>query len=76
MRRIRAWVVAFDHPYYATTDERGQFSIPNLPDGTFELSFWHEPLPGEKGTGITRTQKIEVAGGKVKAVEFEFSLNP
>jgi hypothetical protein len=69
-----AWVVAFDHPYYDVTNEEGRFSVNNVPDGTWELSFWHEPLPGEKGSGVTRVQKIEIVGGKARSIDFDFSL--
>ena len=39
---IRGYVWAFDHPYFAVTDERGNFSIPNAPAGTWRLMIWHE----------------------------------
>ena len=41
-----AWMLGyihvFDHPYFAVTDERGMFSIPNVPPGTYTLRAWHE----------------------------------
>jgi hypothetical protein len=41
-----AWMLGyihvFDHPYFAVTDERGAFSIPNIPPGTYTLKAWHE----------------------------------
>jgi hypothetical protein len=36
------YLVAFDHPYFAVTDEDGAFSIANVPAGTYRLTVWHE----------------------------------
>jgi hypothetical protein len=40
-----AWVVAFDTPYYAITDDRGRFRIDELAVGTYDVTFWRPPLP-------------------------------
>jgi hypothetical protein len=41
-----AWMLGFmhvfDHPYFAVTDDRGRFTIPNLPVGSYTLKAWHE----------------------------------
>ena len=34
------WVM--EHPFFAVTDEKGVFSIPDLPPGDYTLSAWHE----------------------------------
>ena len=65
-----AWMLAyihvFDHPYFAVTDERGAFSISNLPAGTYILNAWHEDA------GM-RSQEITVSeSGDVRTV-FEFT---
>ncbi|MCB1147529.1 MAG: hypothetical protein KDK38_12070 [Leptospiraceae bacterium] len=36
------WLVALNHPYFATSDETGQFTIKNLPAGDWEFQLWHE----------------------------------
>jgi plastocyanin len=40
------WMQAFirvdPHPFHAVTDENGEFSIANVPVGTYKLKFWHE----------------------------------
>ena len=60
------FVHVFDHPYFAVTDEKGSFSIPNLPPGVYTLKAWHEDA------GL-RSQEITVSeGGDVRA-NFEFS---
>lgn len=48
-----AWVVGLDAPYYAITDDRGQFRIDELAPGTYEVTIWQAPLP-EAGPGPLR----------------------
>jgi plastocyanin len=52
-----AWFVAFEHPYFGVTGADGTFSIKGLPDGDYDLEFWHEKLG-------TRDGKVSVKGGK------------
>jgi hypothetical protein len=65
-----AWMLAhihvFDHPYFAVTDDRGMFSIANIPAGTYTLTAWHEDA------GI-RSQEITVSETGDVGVNFEFS---
>ncbi len=39
-----AWIVAADTPYYALTDDRGQFRIDELAAGTYDVTFWQPPV--------------------------------
>jgi hypothetical protein len=39
---VRGFVWVFDHPYFAVTDDRGDFTIPDAPVGTWRLVVWHE----------------------------------
>lgn len=43
---VHAWMHAYlgvlEHPYFAVTDATGQFSILNLPPGTYTIETWHE----------------------------------
>jgi hypothetical protein len=41
---MRGAVHIFDHPYFAVTDESGQYYIPDVPSGTYRVHFWHETL--------------------------------
>jgi hypothetical protein len=41
---MAAFVHAFAHPYFAVTDEQGEFVIDNVPPGTYPLHFWHEGI--------------------------------
>ncbi len=40
----RAWLLAFDHPYYAITDRNGTFAMDSIPIGRYRLMSWHERL--------------------------------
>jgi plastocyanin len=62
---MNAWVRVMDHPYYATTNADGTFSIPNLPAGTYELEAWHERLG-------TQTQTVTVTDGGTATAAFSF----
>jgi plastocyanin len=66
---IHGWMQSYigvtSHPYHTVTTDNGQFTIPNLPPGDYEIVAWHEKY-GEQ------TMKVTVpASGKVDA-NFEF----
>ncbi len=55
-------------PYYAMTDESGQFTLSDLPDGTYALASWHT----RSRTKINKTiQQVQVGE---TAVTFSLSL--
>jgi plastocyanin len=41
---MRGWVVVAEHPFYAVTNDRGEFSLENVPPGPHTLQVWHESL--------------------------------
>ena len=41
---MAGWIVATDHPFVAVTDEKGGFSIKDVPPGTYKVEIWHETL--------------------------------
>jgi plastocyanin len=41
---MRGWVVVADHPYYAVTNEEGEFAFDNVSPGKYQLVVWHETL--------------------------------
>jgi hypothetical protein len=65
-----AWMLAyihvFDHPYFAITDDRGMFSISDIPPGNYTLKAWHED-------GGIRSQEIVVPDASEVRVGFEFA---
>ena len=46
------------NPYYAVSDSEGNFSIENVPPGTYEVIAWHPFIPEQRGT-ITIPEKGE-----------------
>ena len=41
---MRAWVVVAEHPFYALTNDQGEFVLGNVPPGKYSLQFWQEVL--------------------------------
>lgn len=60
-----AWCHVMEHPFFSTTNDKGEFKIAGLPPGKYTLTAWHETL-GES------MQEIEVAAKDAKTVTFEF----
>lgn len=56
---MSGYLVIVDHPYYAITDESGEYTIGGLSPGTYQLEFWHEKL-GKQTKEITLTDDGEV----------------
>jgi plastocyanin len=62
---MKSYIAVFKHPYFAVTGKDGSFQLPNLPPGEYTVEAWHEKLG-------TMTQKITVASGESKSVDFTF----
>ena len=41
-RHMGGYLLAFEHPYFAVTDDDGGFTIGNVPAGTYRMNVWHE----------------------------------
>ena len=52
---MAAWVGVVAHPYFAVSDEKGEFKLPGLPPGSFTLEAWHEKL-GKQTAQVDRTE--------------------
>jgi len=66
---IHSWMHAFigvlDHPYFAVSDDKGAFAIPNLPPGDYTIEAWHETLG-------TQEQKVHVDPSGKMTADFTF----
>ncbi len=49
---MKSYVFAMDNPYFAVSDDHGQFKIEGLPAGEYTIAAWHEEL-GEQDTKVT-----------------------
>jgi hypothetical protein len=67
---IHSWMKAYyfvmDHPYFAVTNEKGQFKIEGLPAGEYTLTAWHEEF-GDQDVKIT----VDATGSS--NVDFSFA---
>jgi hypothetical protein len=61
---MRGWVIVTDHPYYALTNEEGQFVLQNVPPGKYTLQVWQESLG-------TLSREITVSKGGPNSVILE-----
>jgi plastocyanin len=52
------WIVVSDHPYVAVTDEKGDFTLKDVPPGHYKLEIWHETL-GKSAKEVTVKPKEE-----------------
>jgi hypothetical protein len=52
----RAWLMVFSHPYFASTDVNGSFTIDSIPPGRYQVSAWHERF-GTVRDSVTITTK-------------------
>jgi len=57
---MNAFVVVFNHPYHALTDDEGRYRIDNIPAGTYPVIAWHEGTARD-----TRSVTIPPGGGIV-----------
>ncbi len=39
---MSGYIFVAPHPYYAVTNERGEYELDNVPPGTYTLHMWHE----------------------------------
>ncbi len=67
---MTSYVYVFTHPYAALTNAQGEFSISDIPAGSYEIKAWHEGL-GEVSVG-----KVKVLAGKATNIKAEFSTYP
>ena len=73
---MTGYVRIFDHPYYAITDDNGNFEIKNAPAGKFRMVVWHEKagfLGGKEGRFGT---PVEIAGAASEVKPMEFDIMP
>ena len=67
---VHPWMTAYghvlEHPFFSVSGADGSFTISGLLAGTYTVEAWHEKYG-------TQTQKVMVADGESKAVDFTFT---
>lgn len=66
---MQSWGLAVDNPYYAITDEQGNFTIPDVPEGVYTLVAWHP------GMGGFINMKLTLLANEILKTRMEFQ-NP
>jgi plastocyanin len=62
---MRGYIAVFKHPYFAVSDKNGNFDLKDLPPGNYTITAWQEKMG-------TLSQKITVAAGETKTLDFAF----
>ena len=62
---MKSYMAVMPHPFYAVSQMNGQFTIPNLPPGTYTVVAWHEKYGAQE-------QNITVGPKESKQVSFTF----
>lgn len=66
---VHSWMVAYvgvmDHPYFAVTDQNGQFTIKDVPPGKYTLTAWHQKFDA-------KTAEVTVADGGSQTVDLSY----
>ncbi len=82
---MSAFVFAVDHPYYAVTDADGNFTLKDVPPGSYKITMWHDgfklvettkdaqgvPTAYVFSPDIKETKDVTVQGGGTATVSFE-----
>jgi hypothetical protein len=71
---MHAWVMVFDHPFFAVTGKDGSFEIKGVPAGTENLVLWQENV-GFVTPGGGRGMPVTIKAGEVTNVG-EIRLDP
>jgi len=70
MCNVHQWMASYvgvvAHPYFAVTDESGQFALKNLPPGTYTIEAWHEKFG-------TQTAKVTIGDKQDQTQAFTFT---
>jgi hypothetical protein len=62
---MKSFMAVMPSPYFSVSKMDGQFSIPNLPPGTYTIVAWHEKYGQQE-------QQITVGPKETKQIAFSF----
>ncbi len=60
---MEGWIVVLPTPYFAVTDENGDYTIENVPEGVYTLKTWHKKLKSAQS-------EVTVASSPISKVDF------
>jgi len=62
---MASYVGVLDNPFYAVSDDKGNYTIKNLPAGEYEIEAWQEKFGSQ-------TMKVSVGASDTKTADFSF----
>ena len=65
---MKSWVLVQNHPFFAVTDENGNYNIDNIPPGTYEVIAWQEKFKMKRS--ILKTVEIKDSIGTTQDFVF------
>jgi hypothetical protein len=63
---MHGFIQILDHPYGAVTNAKGEFSMKDVPAGTYTVEAWHEAL------GKVKMANVKVESGKPSKIKLEY----
>jgi hypothetical protein len=60
---MNAYILVFNHPFFAMTDAEGRYRIENVPPGTYGVIAWNEGTSSE-------ARPITVPDGGIAELDF------
>lgn len=67
---MSAWIAYVPHPYFAVTNEKGEFTLEDVPAGEYKLGYWHETC----GTNSKTPAEVTVEAGGTVTQDFTLKL--
>ena len=71
---MTAWWMVLDSPYFAVTDEKGDFEIKNVPAGTQKVVVWQEAVA--KGGFVTPSSGEDINIKANDTTAKDFTIDP
>ena len=62
---MNATIIVLPHPYFAVPDDDGNYSIPNVPDGEYTVSFWYD-------RDVVAQRRVTVRNGEAVTLNFQY----
>jgi len=63
---MHGFIQILDHPYGAVTNAKGEFSMKDIPAGTYTIEAWHEAF------GKVKMANVKVESGKASKIKLEY----
>jgi hypothetical protein len=63
---MHGYLYVSDNPYAVVTNAKGEFSIKDIPPGTYTIEIWHEAL------GKVKMANVKVESGKASKIKLEY----